>query len=48
MMSLLAVGVVLIMAGNHHGALAIMWAVIAVGWFSISMWLWRMHRHPEE
>jgi Flp pilus assembly protein TadB len=44
MLSLLAVGVIIIMAGNHHTTLAILWAVIAAGWFAISMWLWRKHK----
>ena len=44
MLSLLAVGVIIIMAGNHHTTLAILWGVIAVGWFAISMWLWKKHK----
>jgi hypothetical protein len=43
MLTLLAVGVAIIMEANHHGTLAIMWGVIAAGWFAISMWLWRQH-----
>ena len=43
MLSLVAVGVAVIMGANHHDTLAILWVVIAVGWFAISMWLWRMH-----
>lgn len=43
MLTLLAVGVAIIMAGNHHSTLAILWGVIAVGWFAIAMWLWRQH-----
>ena len=43
MLTLLAVGVAIIMAGNHHAALAILWGVIAAGWFAVSMWLWRQH-----
>ncbi len=43
MLALLAVGVAIIMGANHHGTLAILWVVIAAGWFGISMWLWRMH-----
>ena len=43
MLTLLAVGIAIIMGANHHGTLAIMWGVIAAGWFAISMWLWRQH-----
>ena len=43
MLALLAVGVAIIMVGNHHAALAAMWLVIAAGWFATSMWLWRQH-----
>ncbi len=43
MLAMLAVGVAIIMAGNHHPTLAILWGVIAIGWFGFSMWLWRKH-----
>jgi hypothetical protein len=43
MLSLIAVGVAIILAGNHAGTLAILWLVIAAGWFATSMWLWRKH-----
>jgi hypothetical protein len=43
MMALLFVGVAIIMQGNHHGTLAVLWLVIAAGWFAASMWLWRQH-----
>lgn len=43
MLTLVAIGVAIIMAGNHHGTLAILWLVIAVGWLFTSMWLWRQH-----
>jgi len=46
-MSLLALGIVLVMAGNHQESLALLWGVIAAGWFAVSMWLWRMHRRLE-
>jgi len=42
-LTLLALGVAIIMAGNHHPTLAIFWVVIAVGWLVTSMWLWRQH-----
>lgn len=43
MLTMLAVGVAIIMASNHHATLAILWVVIAVGWLATSMWLWRQH-----
>ncbi|MDA8046237.1 MAG: hypothetical protein M0Z30_13530 [Actinomycetota bacterium] len=43
MLTLLAVGVALVMAGNHQSTLAALWGVIAVGWLATSMWLWRQH-----
>jgi hypothetical protein len=42
-MSLVAVGVVIIFATNGKTTLAVLWGVIAAGWFGISMWLWRQH-----
>jgi hypothetical protein len=43
MLALLAVGVAITLAGNHDGTLAVLWLVIAAGWFATSMWLWRQH-----
>jgi hypothetical protein len=42
-MSMVAVGIAIIMAGNGHSTLGIEWGVIAAGWFAISMWLWKKH-----
>ena len=43
LMSLIGIGAALVFAGNGLYTLAILWGVIAAGWFGISMWLWRMH-----
>ena len=43
MMSLVALGVVIILAGNGKTGYAIAWGVIAAGWFAVAMWLWRQH-----
>jgi hypothetical protein len=43
LMSLVAIGVAIILAGNGARTLAVLWLVIAAGWFGISMWLWRKH-----
>ncbi len=42
-LSLMALGVAIILAGNHQSLLAVFWVVIAAGWFSVSIWVWRMH-----
>ena len=43
MMSLVAIGVVIILATNHKTTYAALWGVIAAGWLAVSMWLWRQH-----
>jgi hypothetical protein len=43
LMSLVALGVVIILAGNGKTGFAIAWGVIAAGWFATAMWLWRQH-----
>jgi hypothetical protein len=43
LMSLVAAGIALILAGNGADTFAILWGVIAAGWFVIAMGLWRMH-----
>ena len=42
-MSLIAFGLVISFADQGLRFYAWMWAVIAIGWFGISMWLWRKH-----
>jgi hypothetical protein len=43
-MSLVAIGIVLILAANGASAFYLVgWGVIAAGWFAISMWLWYQH-----
>jgi hypothetical protein len=43
LMALVAVGFVIILAANGYTTYAALWGVIALGWFSIGMWLWRQH-----
>lgn len=43
LMSLIALGVAILFAGNGLTTFAVLWGVIAAGWFGISMWLWRLH-----
>jgi hypothetical protein len=43
MLTLFAIGIAIIMLTTHHSTLAILWLVIAAGWFATSMWLWRQH-----
>jgi hypothetical protein len=40
-MSLVAFGLFLSFVSEGKGFLSVAWAIIGVGWFSISMWLWR-------
>ncbi|HEX3825573.1 MAG TPA: hypothetical protein VHV79_14025 [Mycobacteriales bacterium] len=42
-MSLIAVGLAISFADEGLHFYALMWAIIAVGWFGFSMWLWRKH-----
>jgi hypothetical protein len=43
-LSLIAFGLFLsFVTSGHHLFLAVAWALITVGWFSIAMWLWRKH-----
>lgn len=48
MMSIVAVGVVIILLGNGLTTLAIAWAVIACGWLAVAMWLWRQHTRLDQ
>lgn len=43
LMSLVAIGIVVIFATNGRTGLAAAWGVIAAGWFAIAMWLWHQH-----
>lgn len=42
-LSLVAVGVAIIFFGNGKTVPAILWLVIAAGWFAFAMGLWRKH-----
>jgi hypothetical protein len=42
-LSLVALGAGIIFAGNGHAVDAVLWIVIAVGWFGFAMGLWRKH-----
>ncbi|MBO0692090.1 MAG: hypothetical protein J2P58_04250 [Acidimicrobiaceae bacterium] len=43
LMSLVALGFCLSFAVGHRALLAAAWGVITLGWFGISMWLWKRH-----
>ena len=43
MLSLIAIGVGIILLGNHDNTIGILWMFIAAGWFGFSMFLWRKH-----
>ena len=42
-LSLIAFGLCLLLFSGGRTLLAIAWVIIAVGWFAVSMWLWRQH-----
>jgi hypothetical protein len=42
-MSLIGLGLCLTFAVGHQTLYAVAWAIITLGWFAISMWLWRRH-----
>jgi hypothetical protein len=42
-MSLVALGLCLTVLTGHHYTFAILWGIIAAGWFTFSMYLWRRH-----
>jgi hypothetical protein len=42
-LSLIAIGVGIILLGNHDSSIGVLWMVIAAGWFGFAMMLWRKH-----
>jgi hypothetical protein len=48
LLSLVAVGVVIIFATNGKTGYAAAWGVIAAGWFAIAMWLWSQHNKLDQ
>jgi hypothetical protein len=48
LLSLVAVGVVIIFATNGKFGLAVGWGVIAAGWFAVAMFLWKRHSELED
>jgi hypothetical protein len=47
-MSLVALGLVISFADQGLHFFAAAWGVIAIGWFAISMWLWRKHVRDDD
>jgi hypothetical protein len=47
-MSLMGAGVTLSLASQGLRVYAGAWAVIAIGWFVVSMWLWRKHVRDDD
>jgi hypothetical protein len=41
--SLIALGLCLSLLASHDTLYAGAWGLITIGWFTISMWLWRKH-----
>lgn len=42
-LSLIALGLCLVLFAGGRTLFAVAWAIITVGWFTVSMWLWRQH-----
>ena len=47
-MSFIALGLCLVFAVGGKTYFAVAWAIITIGWFSISMWLWRKHVRDDD
>jgi Flp pilus assembly protein TadB len=47
-MSFIALGFCIMFAITSHMFYAVSWGFITVGWFSISMWLWRKHVRDDD
>jgi hypothetical protein len=47
-MSLMALGLVISFASEGLHFYAAAWGVIAIGWFGVSMWLWRKHVRDDD
>ncbi len=47
-MSFIALGLGIGLLSEGHGLYGALWAVIAAGWFGISMWLWRQHVREDD
>jgi hypothetical protein len=47
-LSFIAFGLCLVFAVGGRMFYAVAWAIITVGWFSISMWLWRKHVRDDD
>ena len=47
-MSLIALGLCISLVSAHKPLFAVAWALIAAGWFAISMWLWRKHVRDDD
>jgi hypothetical protein len=47
-MSLLALGLAISFVDEGLRFYAMAWGVIAVGWFAVSMWLWRKHVRDDD
>lgn len=47
-MSLIAVGLCIMLVSAGKPLFAVAWAVIALGWFTTGMWLWRKHVRDDD
>jgi hypothetical protein len=42
-LSLIALGLCLVLFAGGRTLFGVAWAIITLGWFTVSMWLWRQH-----
>jgi hypothetical protein len=47
-MSLIALGLCIAFISGRQTVYAVAWGVIAAGWFTIAMWLWRKHIRDDD
>jgi hypothetical protein len=47
-MSLIALGLCISFAAGGMTSFAVAWLLITIGWFAISMWLWRKHVQEDD
>jgi hypothetical protein len=48
LLSFVALGLCITFVLGGHMFYAVAWAIITIGWFSISMWLWRKHVRDDD
>lgn len=47
-MSFIALGFCIMLASGGRVSFAVAWGIIAAGWFTVGMWLWRKHVRDDD